>query len=413
MDSDDDLAAFGLREVDEDRAAGEYADTPALARDLVTSASEALGAGCAAVALFDEGTSSFTRLAGSGESAEVLLPEGGSTGDRRLTRDLVSTAEPILIGWRADFDARYPGTRAAGSTLQAWAYLPLVTAGRLIGTVAFGWSRARSFSAAERRQLVTLARHTTAVLDRSRLLSSYAAAAETMQRAFLPELHAVAGWEVAGHYRPAFQGTHVGGDWYDVFPLADGRVGLVVGDVAGKGLRAATVMGAVRSALRAYALVSSSPAQVLTHLDDYLARYKADEMLTCCVAVLDPGTGHLVYARAGHPAPLVVNAAATSYWLEEALGPPLGASHLGVVRRDAAVDLSRMGPDAALLLYSDGVVERRRGAYTDGLHALAAAAVALTAPGDLDLALAALTLDLQHPDLDVDDQAILVLRQPQ
>lgn len=387
------------------------ADTATLAHELVASAAEALEATSAAVALFDEQTLTFTMLAQAGTDPSSLLPQGpGSADNLQLTRDLMNSADPILIGWPDEYAARYPTRPETSPAVQGRAYLPLLVDGRMIGAVAFAWSAPRAFSEAEVRLLATLGQHTAAVLDRSRLLVSYASAAESLQRAFLPELHPIAGWDIAGYYRPAFDGNEVGGDWYDVFPLPPDRMGLVIGDVAGKGLRAAAVMGALRSALRAYAAISRSPAEVFAYLDAYMAQFKPNDMVTCFYGILEPATGRLAYARAGQPPPLVVNRGGSCYWLDEATGPPLGAFALNRRRQDASIELDLLGPEPTLLLYSDGLIEQRRRALDEGMQTFARAAALLPRTTNLEKDILALALEVQQPDLVVDDQALLAFR---
>ena len=130
--------------------------------------------------------------------------------------------------------------------------------------------------------------------------------AETLQHAILPGAGpAVAGLDLAVGYLPASDGVHVGGDWYDVFLLGAGRVGLVIGDVAGHSIASASIMGQVRSMLRAYAIDHPHPGEVLQRTNTALARLLPDAMASAVYAVLDLTSGELVYANAGHPPPLL------------------------------------------------------------------------------------------------------------
>jgi len=194
--------------------------------------------------------------------------------------------------------------------------------------------------------------------------------AETLQRAVLPDaLPAVPGLELTAGYLTASDGVHVGGDWYDVFPLGDGRVGLVIGDVAGHSINSASIMGQVRSMLRAYALDQPQPSDVLQRTNAAMIRLLPEAIASAIYAVLDPATGDLVYANAGHPPPLITTGTGDAEYLEDAPGIMLGVSPdipLCAAER-------RLAPGTSLLFYTDGLIEDRRRAIDEGLSALAEA----------------------------------------
>ncbi len=194
--------------------------------------------------------------------------------------------------------------------------------------------------------------------------------AETLQRAVLPgTLPAVPGLDLAVRYLSASDGVHVGGDWYDIFPLDGSRVGLVIGDVAGHSITSASVMGQVRSMLRAYAIDHPHPVDVLQRTNTALARLLPEAMASTVYAVLDLTTGDLTYANAGHPPPLVITGAGQAEYLDDAPGVVLGAC--------ADISLSagrwRLRPGTGLLFYTDGLIEARGRDLDEGLGALAAA----------------------------------------
>jgi integral membrane sensor domain MASE1/anti-sigma regulatory factor (Ser/Thr protein kinase) len=194
--------------------------------------------------------------------------------------------------------------------------------------------------------------------------------AETLQRSLLPErLPQIPGVALAARYTPASADMEVGGDWYDVVQLPNGHVGLAIGDVAGHGLRAASVMGQLRMALRAYALEEESPAAAVTRLDQLAHRLPLAEMATLVYLVFDPDSGTVRFANAGHPPPLVVADEEVSY-LREGLAPPIGAAYPGRFP-ETTFDLV---PGSTLLLYTDGLVERRGLSIVDGLARLKAEA---------------------------------------
>lgn len=170
----------------------------------------------------------------------------------------------------------------------------------------------------------------------------------------------------AVRYIAAGEDMQVGGDWYDVFDLDGGRVGVTVGDVVGRGLRAATAMAKLRSAVRALALVCESPAQLLTELDRFAAGTDGALLTTVAYAVIDSAAGVVQHACAGHPPPLLRAPDGSVAFLEGGRGAPLAAFPLP--REDAVVELA---PGSTLLLYSDGLVERRGEPLDVGFERLA------------------------------------------
>lgn len=225
-------------------------------------------------------------------------------------------------------------------------------------------------------------------------------AARAIQRTLLPtSLPLVPGWSVDARYEPAGTGQ-VGGDWYDVLRLADGRLALTIGDVTGHGLATAAAMGQLRNATRAYLLDAAPPAVVLSRVAA-LARWTLPgQMATMAVAVLDPGTGAVEYAGAGHLPPLVVRADGSAAW-EPVLGSPL----IGLLTGEPASGRTTLDPGDALLLLTDGVVERRRESLRVALDRTLAA-VGRPAPGDLD----ALVARLRDPASDDDATVVLLAR---
>lgn len=226
--------------------------------------------------------------------------------------------------------------------------------------------------------------------------------AVTLQRAVLgptvlPDNFAV-------HYEPATGTLEVGGDWYDVVDLPEGRIGVVVGDVIGRGLAAAAVMGQLRSAGRALLLESRSPAHVLSALDRFADLVPGAAVSTVFCAVIDPRDGTIRYSSAGHPPGIVVDAGGAHRYLDGAGSLPLAVGD-DVKRPEAGEVLS---PGSTLLLYTDGLVERRDQGIDEGM---ARAAAVLTdgrslPPADLQELLTDKLLD-DAPD---DDVAFLVYR---
>jgi signal transduction histidine kinase/DNA-binding response OmpR family regulator/anti-sigma regulatory factor (Ser/Thr protein kinase) len=222
--------------------------------------------------------------------------------------------------------------------------------------------------------------------EAERAVSAAAAAAEAaarehkiaseLQRGLLPDADVEAeALRLATYYRAGVEGTQVGGDWYDVIELGARRTALVLGDVMGRGVRAAAVMGQLRSAVRAYARLDLPPADVLEHLDGVVRELGEDQIVTCIYAVFDPYDRVLTYANAGHLPPLVRSAGGSVLRLPGASSPPLGAA-VGPM----AEERIRLEPGDVLALYTDGLVERRDIDIDAGVDALALALAGLEGP---------------------------------
>jgi PAS domain S-box-containing protein len=228
--------------------------------------------------------------------------------------------------------------------------------------------------------------------------------AETLQRSLLPErLPRIEGLEIAARYLPAGQGAAIGGDWYDALERPDGRVALVVGDVVGHGLRAAATMGQLRNAFRAYGMAESSPAEVMGKVNRLVMSGEEDVMATVLYLVLDRETGEVWFASAGHPPPLVAAADGTRF-LEGGRAVPIGAVDPGVFREATAV----LPRDASLLLYTDGLVERRDEPLENRLDVLAEAAD--RAEGGLEGLCDAVLANVVGQRMPNDDIALLTVR---
>jgi serine phosphatase RsbU (regulator of sigma subunit) len=243
------------------------------------------------------------------------------------------------------------------------------------------------------RELVRQRRQTAELLERERGI------AETLQRALLPErLPALPGARLAAHFQPA--AGHVGGDWYDAVSLDSGELALAIGDVAGKGIPAAALMGELRGGLRAGVLGGAEPHAALRVLDRLCDR--AGHMATAVVVILDPGTGALRHASAGHLPPAVVAVDGAVRFLTAGASTPLLA-YDGKVGSGA----DRLAPGERLVLYTDRLVERRDKPIDASLRRLAAAAASA---GELDTLADHLLTALRPPaDGKRDDIAILAV----
>ena len=222
--------------------------------------------------------------------------------------------------------------------------------------------------------------------------------------------HAILGPAVPGgfavRYQPATRPLQVGGDWYDVVDLDDGRIGLIVGDCVGHGLTAATVMGQLRSAFRALLLENPSPSATLSAVDRFARRLPGARCTTAFCAVLRPDTGELVYSSAGHPPPILVRPDHGPVLLDGAAATPLGLAD-----RDRPEAQMAMPPRATLLLYTDGLVERRREGIDDGI-ARAAEVMEHADAATVDDLAKLIMAQLAPGGGYQDDVALLLYRQP-
>ncbi|MFE2384360.1 ATP-binding SpoIIE family protein phosphatase [Streptomyces sp. SCPE 10] len=230
--------------------------------------------------------------------------------------------------------------------------------------------------------------------------------AVTLQRSLLPQdLEQPDDLRIAATYQPGGTEAAVGGDWYDVITLGGGRTALVIGDVMGRGVRAAAVMGQLRTAVRAYARLDLPPHEVLQLLDGLATEIDPNQIATCAYAVHDPNEGRLVYASAGHLPILVRDEHGTVSRTEEPTGPPLGTG--GWMHSSGSIAL---GPGSTAVLYTDGLVERRDEDLDEGIAALERALAGATGSPQVvcDRLVRSAGVTADHDD----DVAVLVLQQP-
>ena len=325
--------------------------------------------------------------------------------------DLTASTEALRSGQESfaptaeAFLARYPdGYRVTGGPGRGVWALPLVVQGAPIGVVMLILDSERLPSEDDRSTVRALAAQVGQALRRAQTSDQTREAAEELQRAMLPvELPAVPGTAVTGLYRAATQILEVGGDWYDAVETAPDAIAVAVGDVVGRGVPAAATMGQLRVAWRALALRSEGPAVLLSSLDRFARDLPGAEVTTVACASLDVRTGQLRYACAGHLPPLVVSRAGDAGFLDEGRSVPLAVGQ-DAVRSEG---LATLHAGDTLVLYSDGLVERRDEPMDEGLERLRRAAEQIGGPrGELADALEAALVDR---DRSLDDVAILTL----
>jgi anti-anti-sigma factor len=290
--------------------------------------------------------------------------------------------------------------------------VPLVLSDRTIGAVGLWFApkdgvddTVPELPADQRGAVLTVAGQCAQALDRARLHQAEHEVADVLQRSLLPrELPALARLAAAAQYMPAAEHSLSGGDWYDMLPLDDTRVALVVGDVVGHGPAAAAVMGQLRSALATQLLDGHSPAAALERLDRFADRVPGSAGSTCACLTFDWATGELRWALAGHPPVLLVDNAGARF-LDTGASAVLGVRGRPPYRERSAM----VAPGASVILYTDGLVERRDEVVDAGLDRLQQAAERLAhhGPDELARGLVDAVLGEEGP---ADDVALLVVR---
>jgi GAF domain-containing protein/anti-sigma regulatory factor (Ser/Thr protein kinase) len=247
--------------------------------------------------------------------------------------------------------------------------VPLSSRERILGALTLVTTKASGRHLS--KQDVTLAedigRRAGNAIENARLYSQQRSVAESLQHALLPEhLPSIPGFEAAARYLPGAPGERVGGDWYDLFEIPTGELAIVMGDVVGHGIGAASSMAQLRSALRAYIWDRQSPAEALSRLNTLLYGLEREGMATVMVAILDPITTKLRLANAGHPPLLLARSDEEPEFIGEGLGPPLGAVPFARFQ-ERVIELRA---NDMLVVYTDGLVEDRGTTLDSGLGRL-------------------------------------------
>lgn len=253
------------------------------------------------------------------------------------------------------------------SPMRSYLAVPVLSrTGDVLGAFAFGHPRPGMFDERHERLAVGIAAQTAIAVDNARLYREQHSAAVELQRSLLPELPAVAGLQVISRYHPAAPGFDVGGDWLDLIDIDREHTALVVGDVMGRGLHAAALMGQLRTAIRAYTVMGLSPGVVMYHLNELIGTIPGDQVATCLYAIYDSHTRTLRFANAGHPPPALIAPDGDVAFLSDRLGPLLSGLPTGPYgERQLAFDHGW-----GLVLYTDGLVENRTRTVTEGMEEL-------------------------------------------
>jgi serine phosphatase RsbU (regulator of sigma subunit)/anti-sigma regulatory factor (Ser/Thr protein kinase) len=216
-----------------------------------------------------------------------------------------------------------------------------------------------------------LARRASIAVDNARLFARQRTVSETLQQSLLPErLPDIPGLATAARYVPGGPDVDIGGDWYDVMQLPGAGIGLALGDVVGRGERAASLMGQLRNAVRAYAFEGRSPGEVMEQVNGLLLDAGSEHMATMVYGVLDAESGEFRFVNAGHPPPLLVSSTREARFLSGGNGPPVGSLPTARYAEGSVL----IEPGTTLLLYTDGLVEDRATPLEEGLQRLLSAA---------------------------------------
>ena len=302
------------------------------------------------------------------------------TGEGVVGRVIVSGRPFVCSDTEVDVRVSRRLTRPEG--IRSFMHVPIVLAERVYGLVSVNSSLARAFGERELRVVTELARYAASALQHALRFEQERHIAETLQQALLAErLPEVEGLELAALYEPA-AGSQVGGDFYNAWPLSDGRLALLVGDVSGKGVEAAGVTGMVRYMAEALSQHCSDPADLVTQLNELLCPRMADgSLVTLVLAVVDQARDELHWCVAGHPPPVILSAAGDYRRLDDP-DPPCGVFPGTTFRAGVA----RFAPGDLLVLYTDGVIEARRAHREFGEDALRDVLVAGAKDSPADLA---------------------------
>jgi anti-sigma regulatory factor (Ser/Thr protein kinase)/putative methionine-R-sulfoxide reductase with GAF domain len=344
--------------------------------ELLRRVHEVLGVDTVAILLYDAESQQLVARAAKGIEEEVQqgvrIPIGrGFAG--RIAAERVA----IFIGDVDHADIMNPILREKG--IHSLLGLPLIVEGNLIGVLHVGSLKPRKFGPRDLAFLQVAAARAAPGIERARLysvLENEHRVATMLQRSLLPRpLINIAGVSAAARYMPASH--EVGGDWYDLFELPRGRLGIAIGDVVGHGLRAASLMGQLRTALRSYALEDHSPGRTLQLVDRYTRALSDMAMATAAYAILDPETGALQLASAGHLPPIVLGNGAGRV-IDVVTSPPLGAFPYS----SWADQDDSLSDGEILLFYTDGLVERPGTALTASIERLLSTTAGATSAED-------------------------------
>jgi serine phosphatase RsbU (regulator of sigma subunit)/anti-sigma regulatory factor (Ser/Thr protein kinase) len=373
-------------------------DVEDLLPELLDRVRELLDVDTSTVLLLDDSSQYLTPTASKGIEEEVRqgirIPVGKGFAGRVAAEQRPVTIEQVKPG-----DVLNP--ILIEQKIQSLLGVPLLANRNLLGVLHVGSRAVRQFYDEDVR-LLQLVADRLALAIQARLSDVERATAAALQRSLVPSrLPVLPGLDLAARYIPG-HGNGVGGDWYDIFALPSGWQCMVIGDVVGHGLRAAVIMGRLRSALRAYALEGGDAAEVLSKLDYKVLHFEPGAMATVLYARFEPGLERLHLSSAGHPPPVLATPDGKAATIDLPVDPPLGV-RLGLRRRTTTVEVP---PGGLLCFYTDGLIERRGGNIDDGLRQLCDTVTA----GPAELVCTTVIRGLIGGETLEDDVAVLAIR---
>jgi serine phosphatase RsbU (regulator of sigma subunit) len=378
-------------------AALSHLDTEDLFRELLERVRSVIECDTAAIMLLDRDAQQLVTVAAIGLEEEVRQGYRIDVG-AGFSGMVAATKAPMIIDEVDRTTVVSPVLLEAG--VKTLVGVPMLASGELVGVLHLGSHHERTFSEQD-VALLQLVADRAGLAGQAQQSQADRAATLALQRSLLPtRLPEIDGVDLAARYLP---GHHlgVGGDWYDVFVLPSGHLGVVVGDVSGHGLRAAVVMGRLRSALRAYTLDWDDPADVLTRLDRKIRHFEAGNLATILYAVISPDREEMKVSLAGHLPPILATPGEAPRALSLPVDVPVGVGPVKI-RQSTTVAIPR---GSMVVLYTDGLVERRSEVIDDGLSRLCKA----IQPGPAEVVCATVMARMDVGDAE-DDIALLAIR---
>jgi serine phosphatase RsbU (regulator of sigma subunit)/DNA-binding response OmpR family regulator/anti-sigma regulatory factor (Ser/Thr protein kinase) len=382
-------AAFAHLELDE------------LLAEILERASALFDADAAGVLLADDDGRGLSLRASHGEPFPLTGSKRVTFGEGALGR-LATERRPALVS-AVELPPHHGGP---ASRIDSCLVVPLLASGSMVGLLYLGARAGRRFGGGDLELLALAGERVAVAIEHAQRYAHGLELVEILQRSLLPErLPAHPRLELAARYRPSGFAAQVGGDWYDALILSDDRIGVMIGDIVGHGIRAATTMGELRSELRAFAIEGHPPGEALRHLDRVVHATLGPGMVaTVMFLILDAAAGTVTVASAGHPPPAIIGADGRVRFLEVTPSFPLGVGdHPALSDR-----VHPLAPGDTLLLYTDGLVERRDESIDVGFERLRD--VLRDGPDDVE-ELCDLVLDRTLDDYPgQDDVAVLAVR---
>ncbi|WP_435155383.1 PP2C family protein-serine/threonine phosphatase [Amycolatopsis sacchari] len=347
-------------------------EVDALVQDATDAATTATGAAFGAFFynLIDEYGESYTlyTLSGAPREAFANFPMPRNTKVFGPTFDGVGTvrSDDITRDPRYGHNEPYHGMPEGHLPVRSYLAVPVIapSTGEVLGGFFFGHDQPGRFDERGEYLAEGIAGYTAIALENARFFARERTMASELARSMLPVLPEPAGLRIVSRYQPAATGSKVGGDWFDVIELGGHRTAFVIGDVVGRGVTAAAIMGQVRTAIRSCALLDLTPSEVLRTVSQLVGTTPGASFVTCFYAVLDPGAGTLTFANAGHLPAVLLHPDGAVEQLGEALAMPLG------VGSDFPQLKCAFPRDTRLVLYTDGLIESHTRDLTEGIEVL-------------------------------------------